>query len=421
LSSSSESSESSGTLPRPELNPLLNPLLAENMGRWAEVYFTSPPEKREEAVLDLLHELESQGPAHASAPSIEANPIQASHIFARVEAIRREPEPPMRRRIAACPRCGNDNPGNHQFCGMCGAALNGASSEDTRADNPYAQHTGEMESVAHSRAPEPRHQTITEPYAQDFSPRDEDVRADPYDLSLLHGLRSREIGDYEYEEPSSPPYRYYIGAVLAILLVLLGYMAYRSGQLAQGSHPASAPPPTAAENTPAVPSPSPAVPSPAPQANTAAPANEAKTATPPLNPANNRAETATPQAPEARANQARAGQTAALATNAPPATASTAEPPFSDASGADDLAMAQRYLNAGRGQARDPAEAAKWLWRAMGKHNGPATLILADLYLKGDGVSKNCEQARVLLDSAAIRGMKGAGERLRNLQAFGCQ
>ena len=216
--------------------------------------------------------------------------------------------------------------------------------------------------------------------------------------------------------------------MLAILLVLLGYMAYRSGQLAQGSHPASAPPPTAAENTPAVPSPStavpspsPAVPSPAPQANTAAPANEAKTATPPLNPANNRAETATPQAPEARANQARVGQTAALATNAPPATASTAEPPFSDTSGADDLAMAQRYLNAGRGQARDPAEAAKWLWRAMGKHNGPATLILADLYLKGDGVSKNCEQARVLLDSAAIRGMKGAGERLRNLQAFGCQ
>jgi hypothetical protein len=414
LSSSSESSESSGTLPRAELNPLLNPLLAENMGRWAEVYFTSPPEKREEAVLDLLRELESHGSGHASAPSIEANPIQASHIFARVEAIRREPESPIRRSIAACPRCGNGNPANHQFCGMCGAAFNGASFEDARADHPYAQHTGEMESVAHSRAPEPRHQTITEPYAQDFSPRDEDLRADPYDLSLLQGLRSREIGDYEYEEPSSPPYRYYIGAVLAILLVLLGYMAYRSGQLAQGSHPASAPPPTAAENTPPVPSP-------APQANTAAPASEPKTATPSLNPGNNSSETATRQSPEARANQAKADQTAASATSAEPATASPAEPPFSDTSGANDLAMAQRYLSAGRGQARDPAEAAKWLWKAMGKHNGPATLILADLYLKGDGVSKNCEQARVLLDSAAIRGMKGAGERLRNLQAFGCQ
>lgn len=97
------------------------------------------------------------------------------------------------------------------------------------------------------------------------------------------------------------------------------------------------------------------------------------------------------------------------------------EPQLSQTSGADDLAMAQRYLNGGVGQARDPAEAAKWLWRAMGKHNGPATLMLADLYLKGEGVSKNCDQARVLLDSAARRGMGGAGERLRNLQAFGCQ
>src|ERR1035438_6585361 len=48
------------TLPQAELNPLLNPLLIQNMGRWAEVYFTSPPEKREQAVHELLRELESQ-------------------------------------------------------------------------------------------------------------------------------------------------------------------------------------------------------------------------------------------------------------------------------------------------------------------------------------------------------------------------
>lgn len=80
--------------------------------------------------------------------------------------------------------------------------------------------------------------------------------------------------------------------------------------------------------------------------------------------------------------------------------------------------MAQRYLT---GQPRDSAEAAKLLWKAMGKHNGPAMVALADLYLKGDGVSKNCDQARVLLDSAAQRGVAGAGQRLRSLQAFGCQ
>jgi len=36
-------------------------------------------------------------------------------------------------------------------------------------------------------------------------------------------------------------------------------------------------------------------------------------------------------------------------------------------------------------------------------------------------VGKNCDQARVLLDAAARKGVKEAGERLRHLPAFGCQ
>ena len=78
------------------------------------------------------------------------------------------------------------------------------------------------------------------------------------------------------------------------------------------------------------------------------------------------------------------------------------------------------YLR-GDGVPRDDAEAAKWLWKSVAKHNAQATVLLADLYLKGNGVSKNCDQARVLLDSAARKGVAGAGERLRNLPAFGCQ
>src|SRR6478735_7289528 len=49
-----------GSLPRPELNPLMNPLLGKNMGRWAQVYFTAPPEKREQAVEELLRQLEME-------------------------------------------------------------------------------------------------------------------------------------------------------------------------------------------------------------------------------------------------------------------------------------------------------------------------------------------------------------------------
>jgi hypothetical protein len=46
-------------LPNPLLNPMINPLLGKNLGRWANVYYTAPAEKREQAVLELLHELES--------------------------------------------------------------------------------------------------------------------------------------------------------------------------------------------------------------------------------------------------------------------------------------------------------------------------------------------------------------------------
>ncbi|MGA8340362.1 MAG: hypothetical protein WB781_00345, partial [Candidatus Sulfotelmatobacter sp.] len=59
MSSQTKHFEGPSTLTPPELNPLLNPLLAQNMGRWAQVYFTSPPEKREQAVQELVRELEA--------------------------------------------------------------------------------------------------------------------------------------------------------------------------------------------------------------------------------------------------------------------------------------------------------------------------------------------------------------------------
>jgi len=62
-----------------------------------------------------------------------------------------------------------------------------------------------------------------------------------------------------------------------------------------------------------------------------------------------------------------------------------------------------------------------WLWKAVAKQNPAATLMLSDLYLRGEGVPKNCDQARLLLDAAARKGQQAAAERLRNLQSYGCQ
>jgi TPR repeat protein len=89
--------------------------------------------------------------------------------------------------------------------------------------------------------------------------------------------------------------------------------------------------------------------------------------------------------------------------------------------GLEELATAQRYLNPGAGNTRDTQEAARWLWKAVAKQNLTATLLLSDLYLRGDGVPKSCDQARLLLDAAARKGATAAAERLRNLQTFGCQ
>ena len=89
--------------------------------------------------------------------------------------------------------------------------------------------------------------------------------------------------------------------------------------------------------------------------------------------------------------------------------------------GEEELSIAARYLYGTGGQRKDTAEASRWLWKSVTKGNDKATLLLADLYLNGDGVSKNYDQARVLLNGAARKGVLGAEERLRNLDTVGAQ
>jgi hypothetical protein len=51
------------SLQDPRLSPLHNRLLAENLGRWAHIYYTTPPEERERALTALLNELTASAPA----------------------------------------------------------------------------------------------------------------------------------------------------------------------------------------------------------------------------------------------------------------------------------------------------------------------------------------------------------------------
>lgn len=65
------------------------------------------------------------------------------------------------------------------------------------------------------------------------------------------------------------------------------------------------------------------------------------------------------------------------------------------------------------------AEVAR-LWSAVALGNSSAEVDLARLYLKGDGVPRNCEQAKVLLRAAAKRGSVEAQQQLKELRASGC-
>ena len=411
MPSPSEQSQSTPTLPSAELNPLLNPLLAENMGRWAEVYFTSPPEKREQAVLELLRELEAKKSGRDVAPASEPGPLPHKAVLEPPYSPSEE-LPPQRletqKGIVRCEACGRDNPLSHQFCGMCGAQLESDGSGTQRSEEPQILGTIAQEE---------------NPRAQ-YEPSYDYASGNTNSLSLFQTVGERSYdgsSDWEYEPEPSRPYRIYVGLALAVVILALGYIAWRGAEASQTSQgpppappaasqdaePAAAPPKTAAEQPQtgsSAPNPTAASKEPSPSKNAEGPA---ATGSAQAAPAENKLE-ARRTTPAGRTTEANTQDERTPATASP-------------ANGSEELAVAQRYLSGVGGQRRDGAEAAKWLWKSIAKHNGEATLLLADLYLKGDGVPKNCDQARVLLDSAARKGMAGAGERLRNLQAFGCQ
>jgi hypothetical protein len=418
--------DGSSTLPTPELNPLQNPVLGRNMGRWAEVYFTSPPEKREQAVLELLRELRAENPERESATGAPApNPqiAEAEHASVR------------------CDACGRENPASHKFCGMCGTLMAAAMAEPMAA--VIATHGAASNHGMADLHVSDLH--ISDVHVEDLPPEDrafmrnsagrsEESQLMPEEavyepLLSTKDLRIfRDAGEDKYRDDfrggmfassaPRPAYRVYIGIALAVVIFALAYMAWRSTQATSGSAYLAPQAPSATATPPAAPAPTPSlstsdaaapatasgVPSPGASAPDASSPNNRPAATAPPEPASTRSRASTIRRKPAPTEPPASSAAEAVAGN-----------------GAEELARAQRYLDGTDGQVQNRAEAAKWLWKAMGKHNAQATLLLADLYLKGDGVAKNCDQARVLLDSATRGGMKEAAERLRHLRAFGCQ
>jgi hypothetical protein len=359
--------ESDANLPDPELDPLLNPLLAAHMGRWAEVYFANPPEKRGQAISDLLRELNSSSAGTASIPYInDAKGNGEADASGAPDSSPVAEEP-----VLICRACAYNNSAGHSFCGMCGATL--PVSPEGNAPQP-------PEDVLRARVSWSKHEPSTSGQSAQYAL--DPAASGRYDSSEPAFALPKNFSKVRIEsEPVPYRQRLSMAAALAILLTVLGYIAWH-GVAVLSSAPSlgSALSSASAQSAAAA---SARLPGTAPKDQTASAGTESR-------------------------------MTA-------PAAVDSSPKPAERGGGAEELATAERYLNGDQGTPRDSSEAAQWLWKAVGKGNLAATMALSDLYLRGDGVTKSCDQARLLLDAASRKGQTAATERLRNLQAFGCE
>ena len=69
------------------------------------------------------------------------------------------------------------------------------------------------------------------------------------------------------------------------------------------------------------------------------------------------------------------------------------------------------------GKEADPAE----LWKAVKRGSVNAEVALANIYLEGEAVPQNCEQAHMLLSAASMKGSKAADDFLKSIYAERCE
>jgi len=100
----------------------------------------------------------------------------------------------------------------------------------------------------------------------------------------------------------------------------------------------------------------------------------------------------------------------------PPATVE----PTENGSGQEEFNAARDILR-GPSRERELQRAVELLWSGVRKGYVPAEVTLADLYRRGDGVEKSCDQAQVLLVAASKKGSPDARRILEFMAEHGCE
>ncbi len=366
-------------LPRPELNPLSNPALERNLSRWAQIYFSNPPGKREQAISRLLQEIKSETSEILVAEQARRKASATSTETASTQIRSTETQ------NISCSACQRRNPPGHRFCGQCGAALNGG---ESTSGNGSA-------------------------FAADQTPEASTAQPD----SEVRWLRDRALGSlYESEAPSRQGWKYVLcGSMIA--LAGLAYLQWKPGHLTRVASPAATA--TAKMTTPALALPSEKSSSAAVQRD-----DEANASVPPASSPEPTEVQSALAAPKAQVVQDASAMPSGIQAAAQKSSLLGPTPTHKAVEGGDrgssDLQLAQRYLEGSTGS-RDSSEAAKLLWKAVRKQNTAAAVLLSELYARGDGVPRSCDQARLLLMAASRRGAPQAAEQLRDLESRGCQ
>jgi hypothetical protein len=376
--------------PDPELNPMTNTLLAQNMGRWAEVYFTTPVEKRDEAVQELLRELRSgikrprEAPVESIATEEEIIAMKEKLLELQKEQLakssnKRSVSTPVPASEAMpsdgviCPACLSRNKMGQRFCGLCGFSLVG--------NQPTAEAVKESQ-------PEltPTH-VSTEP-----------VR-DGNDWGWLHERNRTQLAS---SKQRSGTWKYVLVLLIIVGVGAAGYWWWRISLSTNAAvEKTSKDTNENARNN---------------EGHSTSGNKQAEISSKPMNPGAE-IDKRTPVRDDTRVApsehlKSRAGTEATFS-------AEDGAPNVSQEQGLRELQTARTYLE-GRGVPKDSTVAAQWLWKAVAKQNTEAAIILSRMYMLGDGVQKNCDQARLLLMPAAKRGSKQADEALQTV-TVNCQ
>jgi zinc-ribbon domain len=302
-----------------------------------------------------------------------------------------------------CPHCGNENPDDHRFCGMCG--------------KPLPEPTAEISSPVPERVTRREPPTPAPAYTGGIfnlgAPNDAPYQSLDYLLE-------------DEDEPKSHTGLILFGLVALALVVGLGYLRFRTAGFPfpkpRSTAAQTAPPPNPPDSSapapdqqsapaaqpaqPAATSPAPANPAPPSQVPAPAPANPAPApgtspSTPPesntaATPANAAPAESQPPAPENKNDTSSEKESEAAAAAPAPAKPAEAVPlkpkPKPTPKPSDNVALGEQYLY-GRGVPQNCERGLRYVKPAADQSNPKAMITMGALYATGHCISRDLPTA----------------------------